>query len=93
MPSATSAAIGMLIFLALTIPPAKSAEPLEKPQIPIITAYKDGKAQAAMVLDIEDSMDACKAALATWSVTNHPKAGVTLRTGCIEVPPLPTTAT
>jgi hypothetical protein len=71
--------------------PAQGAEPA-KQQIPIVTAYQDGRAVAATVLPITDSVEACIAALKEFSATWEPKPGVVLLTGCIEAPPVPIAA-
>lgn len=81
-------ALGIMIFLVM-IPVHADPLPLSKQQIPLVTAYQDGRLVAAEALPIADSMEACVAVLKAFMASNTPKPGVALLVGCIEAPAVP----
>ena len=82
--------LGIAIVVFITTMPAHSAEP--KQQIPLVTAYQDGRVVAAQALPIADSVEACIAELKEFTSSVTPKPGIVLLAGCIEAPPVPVAA-
>ena len=83
--------LGIAIVVFITTMPAQSAEP-QKQQIPLVTAYQDGRVVAAQALPIADSVEACIAELKEFTSSVTPKPGIVLLAGCIEAPPVPVAA-
>ena len=78
------------VMICIAAMPAQSAE--QKQQIPLVTAYQDGRVVAAHALPIADSVEACIAELKEFTSSVTPKPGVVLLAGCIEAPPVPVAA-
>ena len=79
------------VMICIAAMPAQSSEP-QKQQIPLVTAYQDGRVVAAQALPIADSVEACIAELKEFTSSVTPKPGIVLLAGCIEAPPVPVAA-